>query len=193
MRRLVSMTAVMVVAAACGGTDTGGLATELVAATHVVEASVEAVSVVGRDVSGAVPESSEPRLDVIELDGSEVRIIPVSADAPELGDPVVVVRDELSLGAVAPFLEGADRVLVVVIPLVLPTHGGRSHDARLIALSGREVTATDIGVDWQLEALWSDGSDPAETVAETARALIDQTLDRELTDRQRQLVELAEG
>lgn len=192
MSRVVPVVMVAVVGlAACGGEGSADLASELVAATHVVEVAPEAVTVVDRDVSGVVPASAQPHLDVVELD--QVRVIPVSEGAPELGDPVVAVRDELPFGPLAPLLEGADRVVVAVIPLLNTTHGGRTHDTRMVALAGREVTATDIGVDWQLEALWANGSDPADALAETARALIDQTLGRELTERQRQLVELAEG
>ncbi len=190
IRRLAA--AGLVLAASCSG---GGsrFADDLLLVTRVVEVSREEISFVGRDVAGNVSEvgnNPEPRVLVYEVAAAGARILDTF---PGAGPPPATIRfgrDSLTFAPLETLTAGADRVVLLLRPLIDPTRGGVGFEALAVALGpdGRVV-----GSDWQgldaahLEAVVGDDAAASlemlvealsrrargETLSEDDRALLD--------------------
>ncbi|HVR33275.1 MAG TPA: hypothetical protein VMS74_11295 [Acidimicrobiia bacterium] len=144
MRRLLAAGLVL---GACGG---GGIAAEagIAAATFLVDVPADELEIGGRDRPAGTGD--EDRLDVL-LPGLSAEIVAIYPSTPR-PEPFEFVRDPLSAGGVERLLDGADRVVAVVYPLVDRTPGGRVLTGSLIVVSAEgAVIATD----------WDDASDQA--------------------------------
>ena len=138
MRRLLVL-APLALVTACGGP--GAAQGELAAATFLVEVPAADVEIVGGD--RLVNSGTEDRLDVLRP-GGEMTIVPIHPDTP-IPEPFEFVRDPLSSGPVLPLLEGAERVIAVINPLIDRTPGGRVLTGSILAFGpGGNL----VGADW---------------------------------------------
>lgn len=194
MRRILALAVVAALVAGCGGGD--DLAGELTGAVAIVSAPSDAITLVGRDVSGSVSsQNAEARLEVLQIAPGRAEVLVPYGDVPDLEEPVRVVRDPLGRGGVGALLPAGDRILVVVTTLLDPTRQGVRFAGRLVALRDGVVTAADWSDEAtaRLAALLDGVADPGALLAETVRALADDGLGRELTARQRELVATVTG
>lgn len=128
-----------VIVTACGGTS--AVEGELAAATFLVEAQSADVEVVGNDRIAAAG-GTEERLEVVRPSRS-MTIVSIHSGTP-VPEPFEFVRDPLATGGVTPVLEGSERVIAVLHPLVDPTPGGRVLAGSLIAFGpGGNLVHTD--------------------------------------------------
>lgn len=171
MRRLV-LPAVLLVA--CGGSTGVSAEAELAAATFLVEVPSAQLAQVGRDRLAGTGD--ENRLDVLRPE-DEMRIVPIHPGTP-VPDPFEFVRDPLGPGSVQPVLDGSDRVIAVVYPLIDRTPGGRVLSGSLVALGrGGNLVHTD----WEQESFdavaalfaWGadQGLDPLASLEQAVRGL----------------------
>lgn len=194
MRRagILAMVAALVVGACGSGDDLAG---ELLGVVAVVEVPASELVQVGRDIPGeVVAADADARLEVIEIPAG-TPMEETFEDGAGIERPVFVVRDPLGRGSLTARLEGADRVFVLVIPLLVPTRGEVDHAARLVALSGGEV----VGADWsedatrRLAGILDGEPDPFAVMVRTIRALADDQLGRPVGEEERRLIDAVEG
>lgn len=193
MRRIALFAFTAVVVAACGTGD--DLAGELLGVTAVAELAPSELVEVGRDIPGEVQApDAEARLEVLEIPEG-ARLVPTFDDASAPSLPLLAVRDPLGRGSLGARLEGADRVLVLVIPLLVPTRGEVDYSARLVAIADEAV----VGADWsddateRLAGILDGDPDPVAVVVRTVGALADEELGRPVSDGDRLLIDAVGG
>lgn len=177
MKRFTAMITATVLLIACGGPqDT--LEGDLAATTQVAQVNAELMEPVGRDRYGFTNPSSEPTLDVFEVDARSADRIGVYPTPPE-SDRIRFVRNPVSRGALGTILDEADSVVVLMIPLLDPTRDlDVNFDAFFVALdSDGEVVSSDYS-DETTELLselivygTSQNLRPVEVLAAAARGL----------------------
>ena len=142
MRRRAAVVAALLLVACGGPQDT--LEGDLAATTHVAQVGVDLMEPVGRDRYGFTNPSSEPTLDVFEVDARSADRIGVYPTPPE-SDRIRFVRNPVSRGALGTILDQADSVVVLMIPLLDPTRDlDVDFDAFFIALdSDGDVVSSD--------------------------------------------------
>lgn len=133
IRSLVALT-VAALLAGCGGGDTEDrLEGDLAATTEVIQVAVDLVEPVARDRYGFVT-STENRIDAFVIAVSEVERYGTYAEPPP-ADSVRFVRDPIARGALAPVLDPATEMVIMLIPLLDPTQELQiGFDARFIGL-----------------------------------------------------------
>lgn len=193
MKRAATAVAVLLLVA-CGG-EGGTLRSDLLAATAVMGAPVDALVMEGRDISGDVidPVNAQPRLEVFRLVSGDVVFLQ-GATAPA-GD-LIFSRDPLAQGPSAPLLAQASTVVAVIRPLITPTVGGVVFDAWLIALdeSGRVVASDWDGAEHEtLVRLLASGEDPLEILAVAVEALAARQLGRPVAPDATGILEILDG
>lgn len=128
---------------ACGGPqDT--IEGDLAATTQVAQIDVGLMEPVGRDRYGFTSPSSEPTLDVFEIDARSADRLGVYPTSP--GDERIrFVRNPVARGALGGILDPADSVVVLMIPLLDPTRDlDVDFDAFFVALDAEgNVVASD--------------------------------------------------
>lgn len=143
MKRLAMSMVLLAGLSACGGAP--AVQGEMAAATFLVEVATADLEVVGRDRL-ATAGGSEDRLEVLRPSAA-MTIVPIHSSTP-VPDPFEFVRDPLSTGAAGPVLEGSERVIIVLHPLIDATPGGRVLAGSLIGFgSGGNVVQTDWDAD----------------------------------------------
>lgn len=170
MRRVAAAVALLTLAA-CGGPNP--IAGDLAAATFVVSFPSTGAEVVAHDRIANTTET-ENRLDVIRPSGDPLVISPVYASTPQ-PDPFEFIRNPLTKGSLAAFLEGTTTVVAVVYPLVDPTPNGRVLAASLIGLdaSGQVVlTDWDAEGDRRITALMAWGAEQGLSPVDTIQKAI---------------------
>lgn len=136
--------AALALVAACGGGGTSEVEAELAAATFVVEFPASSAVSIGKDRAATASEI-ENRLDVIQPGADAVIESIYDTDPPA---PFEFVRDPLDTGSLVAFVEGADRVVAVLYPLINPTPNGRVLSGRLVAVDpDGSVLRTDFDDD----------------------------------------------
>lgn len=194
MRRAVAAVVLAAVVGACGG---GGsrLADDLLLVTRVLEVSPVAVRFVGRDVAGNVSDvgnTAEPRVLIYEVDAADARILDPFPGAAPPPATIRFGRDSLSVMSLDLMAEDADRLLLLLRPLLDPTRGGVGFEALAVALdsSGRVVASDWSGDDAaRLEAVLGD--DPAASLAALVGAVARWVKGDPLSERDRELLETA--
>ncbi len=174
------------------GRDDAALGDGLVFVTRVVQVDVEEVTVVGNDAFVAGGPLAERNLDVLAIPLSAAEVAAVYQEGPLEGDSLLVVRDPVRFGGLAPFLSG--RTLVIAVePLLDATQDLLvEFQARLVVLDQRGEV---IGSDWEGESsdqlgrllAWgrSRGFGPGLTLSMAARAMVAPTgseSEREILD-----------
>jgi hypothetical protein len=178
------------------GRSSGALGDELVFVTRVVEIDVANVAAVGNDAFVAGGPLAERTLDVIALPLADARVHAVYADGPPPGLELLVVRDPIRFGGLAPLLTG-HTLVAAVEPLLDPTQDFLiDFQARLVVLDRRGEV---IGSDWEGESsdqlgrllAWgrSRGFGPGETLAMAARAMVAPTG----SDPEREILDIIDG
>lgn len=155
MRRLVLPLVCALVA--CGGSGQSDVEGELAAATFVVEfPASEAVSSAKDRLANT--SEIENRLDVIRPSTPSTEAV-FDTDPPV---PFEFVRDPLNSGSLPAFVQGAERVIAILHPLINPTPNGRVLSGRLVAFDASGVvlrTDFDDDGDARVDALveWGAG------------------------------------
>ena len=183
MRVAATIALVSLVLGACGGSGETALLDDLGAATEIVQAPVSVVEPVGKDRYAFVA-STENRIDAFVIDSSEVQRFGTYRE-PQPADEVRFVRDPIARGALAPVIDPASEMVILLIPLLDPTQELLiDFDARFIGLDeeGAVVTSDfEPDVDERLGELFelarSEGVPEAEALAAAARALFDDATD----------------
>lgn len=144
MRKTFASVMVASVLVACGSSG-GAAEAELAASTFLVEVASADLAVVDRDRLAGTGE--ENRLDVLRPGGS-MEIVTIHSGTP-VPEPFEFVRDPLSSGGIDPVLAESERLIVVIVPLIDSTPGGRVLSGSLIGFGpGGNLVHTD----------WDDGS-----------------------------------
>ena len=174
------------------GRDDAALGDGLVFVTRVVQVDVDEVTVVGNDAFVAGGPLAERNLDVLAIPLSTAEVASVYQEGPLEGDSLLVVRDPVRFGGLAPFLSG--RTLVIAVePLLDATQDLLvQFQARLVVLDQRGEV---IGSDWEGESseqlgrllAWgrSQGFGPGLTLSMAAREMVAPTgsnSEREILD-----------
>jgi hypothetical protein len=192
VKRLAVLAVTAVVVAACGTGD--DLAGELLGVVAVVELPASELVQVGRDIPGEVQApDAEARLEVVEIPEG-ARLVPTFDDNP-IALPILAVRDPLGMGSLAARLDGSDRVLVLVSPLLVPTRGEIDYSIRLVAMAGGVVVSADWSDDAteRLAGILDGEADPVEVLVRTVGVLADDQLGRPVSEEDQQLVDAVEG
>lgn len=172
-RLLTALAMVALLAAGCGG-DNGEdrLEGDLAATTEVIQVPVELVEPVAKDRYGFVA-STENRIDAFVIPTSELERFGTYTDPPP-ADSVRFVRDPIAYGALAPVLDPATEMVILLIPLLDPTQELQiGFDARFIGLgadgsvvSSDYDTATEERLDEAFEQARSEGIAEAAALAD---------------------------
>lgn len=189
MRRAALLVVLVLAAGACGTGD--DLAGELLGVVAVAELPSSELLEVGRDIPGEVQApNAEARLEVVEIPEG-ARLVTTFDDTPVITTPLLAVRDPLGRGSLRARLDGADQVLALVVPLLVPTRGQVDYGVRLVAMADGVV----LGADWSEEATERlatilDGEpDPLDVVVRTVGALADDQLGRPVSEADRALID----
>lgn len=172
MRLRVAALALAALAAACGGDTEDLLQGDLAATTEVIQVPVDLVEPVAKDRYGFVT-STENRIDAFVIPASEVDRHGTYTQPPP-AESVRFVRDPIARGALAPVLDPATEMVIMLIPLLDPTQELQiDFDARFIGLDadGSVVSSdyddeTEDRLDELFEQARSDGIPEAAALAD---------------------------
>ena len=173
IRRIALLATAALLATGCGGGDSGDrLEGDLAATTEVIQVPVEMVEPVAMDRYGFVT-STENRIDAFVIPASEVERFGTYAEPPPT-DSVRFVRDPIGRGALAPVLDPAAEMVILLIPLLDPTQELQiNFDARFIGLDadGSVVSSdyddeTEDRLDDLFEQARAEGITEAATLAD---------------------------
>ena len=142
MRRVIAFLALAALMACGGPQDT--IEGDLAGTTQVAQIDVELMEPVGRDRYGFTSPSSEPTLDVFEIDARSADRVGVYPTSP--GDERIrFVRNPVARGTLGGILDPADSIVVLMIPLLDPTRDLHvDFDAFFVALDAEgDVVASD--------------------------------------------------
>lgn len=142
MRRGTALIAGLLLVACGGPQDT--LEGDLAATTEVAQIGVDLMEPIGRDRYGFTNPSSEPTLDVFEIDARSADRLGVYPTPPG-SDLIRFVRNPVSRGVLGSILDQAESVVVLMIPLLDPTRDLQvDFDAFFIAMDADgDVVASD--------------------------------------------------
>lgn len=169
IRSLIALVMAALLAAGCGGGDSEDrLEGDLAATTEVIQVPVEVVDPVARDRYGFVT-STENRIDAFVIPVSDVERYGTYTEPPP-ADSVRFVRDPIARGALAPVLDPATEMVIMLIPLLDPTQELQiGFDARFIGLDadGSVVSSDyDDEIEDRLDELFEQAR--AEGISEAA-------------------------
>ena len=178
------------------GSDDAALGDGLVFVTRVVQVDVDEVTVVGSDAFVAGGPLAERNLDVLSIPLSAAEVAEVYRDGPLEGDSLLVVRDPVRFGGLAPFQSG-HTLVIAVEPLLDATQDLLvEFHARLVVLDERGEV---IDSDWEGESsdqlrrllAWgrSGGFGPGMTLSMAARAMVAPTG----SDSEREILDIIDG
>lgn len=132
-RWIAALAMVVLLAAGCGGDSGDRLQGDLAATTEVLQVPVDLVEPVAKDRYGFVT-STENRIDAFVIPASEVERFGTYTEPPP-AESVRFVRDPIARGALAPVLDPASEMVILLIPLLDPTQELQiAFDARFIGI-----------------------------------------------------------